>query len=509
MSQDAESLVWLIKFLEFVLVKSYQAQINDETGVLVDADSIVAATNNSKKQPARKARNAKKPAAATSYVVSTRIPKAGKAKSQSLDSDGENENALDLAAFPLIQSIAIYRDHILPLMESQRAGMKFLVELMTQAYVEIMTQNPDSKLVLEAMFEAKNAPLAEYVKNFNDRKKKLIAIDIDLIKLQKEYLWDMFVEQLRDIVNLADYDEELEDEIVEVKVGEKTKKAMADLMQGMDIKEESEDEWPPVKPQQLVQSLSDRQVLSIAHPGALMKAGIQIESPNVEQPQAAPVVEKTKSPTGILKRSIEVAQEPVNPSPRVAVNTAIVAQNTPLQLRGNQIPGFTPGRVDQPFVDEQQHDGVDRHQFVVSGQQDSMESLPVQNENVVADHNVTTGEVTRVVIDGEERFINHSKRRKKIMWTQEEVDLLEEGMKLYGCKWTKIRDWANTERVGFPEHRTAPDLKDKARVERNRRLKYGEALGIFALMNTVPDPASAAASVSPMPEQQLPADIQA
>ncbi|RIA98828.1 hypothetical protein C1645_812319 [Glomus cerebriforme] len=67
------------------------------------------------------------------------------------------------------------------------------------------------------------------------------------------------------------------------------------------------------------------------------------------------------------------------------------------------------------------------------------------------------------------------KKRKRIEWTQEELDELEEGMKKFGTNWTLILSMSN----GPLNHRTNVQLKDKARNEKRRREREGIPLGVF------------------------------
>src|SRR5436190_23274622 len=57
------------------------------------------------------------------------------------------------------------------------------------------------------------------------------------------------------------------------------------------------------------------------------------------------------------------------------------------------------------------------------------------------------------------------RKKKRIEWSQEELDALEEGMKKFGTNWTLILSMSS----GPLQNRTNVKLKDKARNERRRR----------------------------------------
>jgi hypothetical protein len=67
------------------------------------------------------------------------------------------------------------------------------------------------------------------------------------------------------------------------------------------------------------------------------------------------------------------------------------------------------------------------------------------------------------------------KKQKRIEWTQEELEELEEGMKKFGTNWTLILSMSS----GALKNRTNVQLKDKARNEKRRREREGIPLGIF------------------------------
>ncbi|KAI3635903.1 hypothetical protein MIR68_006541 [Amoeboaphelidium protococcarum] len=69
-----------------------------------------------------------------------------------------------------------------------------------------------------------------------------------------------------------------------------------------------------------------------------------------------------------------------------------------------------------------------------------------------------------------------SQKRAKLAWTEQEVAFLGHGMKKYGNQWSHI---LTEYREHFHPHRTNVDLKDKARNEKNRRIRLGLELGPF------------------------------
>ncbi|KAJ3416257.1 hypothetical protein HDV05_002547 [Chytridiales sp. JEL 0842] len=76
--------------------------------------------------------------------------------------------------------------------------------------------------------------------------------------------------------------------------------------------------------------------------------------------------------------------------------------------------------------------------------------------------------------------INGFARARK-RWTEEEVEALEAGMLQHGTKWAVIqKEYGGPE--GILKDRTQVDLKDKARNEKDRRMKINPAtVGVFAL----------------------------
>lgn len=72
-------------------------------------------------------------------------------------------------------------------------------------------------------------------------------------------------------------------------------------------------------------------------------------------------------------------------------------------------------------------------------------------------------------------------RRKKTPWTEYELQLLEKGILEFGrSSWQKILDKYGKGAEGFLQSRTGVDLKDKARVEKRRRVKMNMNLGVYA-----------------------------
>jgi hypothetical protein len=132
---------------------------------------------------------------------------------------------------------------------------------------------------------------------------------------------------------------------------------------------------------------------------------------------------------------------------------------------GQPIPGFTPGgdeRVRANLSDDGMDIPVARHE----SRHRAQENHPVQNvrENVDGDH--------------EEDVL--PLRRPKNPWTDYEVQLLEDGIRDFGSgQWAKILARHGRGDGGFLAGRTSVDLKDKARNEKRRRQRNGEALGGF------------------------------
>ncbi|CAG8442435.1 8785_t:CDS:2 [Scutellospora calospora] len=79
-----------------------------------------------------------------------------------------------------------------------------------------------------------------------------------------------------------------------------------------------------------------------------------------------------------------------------------------------------------------------------------------------------------------DEFIRTEQTGKRNKWTELELYYLEIGMIKYGTKWEKIlKDYGKPH--GQLRNRIAPNLKDKARNEKLKRLREGIPLGIFEL----------------------------
>ncbi|CAG8734552.1 16451_t:CDS:2 [Dentiscutata erythropus] len=84
-------------------------------------------------------------------------------------------------------------------------------------------------------------------------------------------------------------------------------------------------------------------------------------------------------------------------------------------------------------------------------------------------------DLDRLPIDST-RNHNHQLRKK---WTSEELQALEDGMREYGTHWVRILEKHGTSN-GPLKNRTQVQLKDKARNEKQRRMKAGMDVGVFA-----------------------------
>jgi hypothetical protein len=176
------------------------------------------------------------------------------------------------------------------------------------------------------------------------------------------------------------------------------------------------------------------------------------------------------------------------------------------------IPGFTPGRPEQPFS---ALEGVEKtptadirnsshkhphnnnnnknyssphysaHPILPASMNNQFSSMSrsANNENSSGSSQRYNAPLPHVgLIGGDMTHHPHFKpRRKKVLWAPEELRLLEEGMQMFGPSWATILNWARNERGGFNPHRISMDLKDKARVERNRLQREGRDPGVFAL----------------------------
>ncbi|CAG8534992.1 15917_t:CDS:2 [Racocetra fulgida] len=73
---------------------------------------------------------------------------------------------------------------------------------------------------------------------------------------------------------------------------------------------------------------------------------------------------------------------------------------------------------------------------------------------------------------------NHNRRLRK-KWSNEELQALEDGMREYGTHWVQILEKHGSS-SGPLRNRTQIQLKDKARNEKQRRMKAGMDVGVFA-----------------------------
>ncbi|KXS18869.1 hypothetical protein M427DRAFT_178025 [Gonapodya prolifera JEL478] len=74
-------------------------------------------------------------------------------------------------------------------------------------------------------------------------------------------------------------------------------------------------------------------------------------------------------------------------------------------------------------------------------------------------------------------IVKKKQPRQKKMWTQVEVDALERGLAKYGCGWREIL--YDIELGDILVNRSNVQLKDKARSEKERRIRNREALGVW------------------------------
>ncbi len=94
---------------------------------------------------------------------------------------------------------------------------------------------------------------------------------------------------------------------------------------------------------------------------------------------------------------------------------------------------------------------------------DSPERI-IQNSDTQQDHALSSG------FDLPVEFKIPVKKRP---WSVEELDALTAGMTKYGARWSTILREYGEEGKGLIKGRSQVQLKDKARVEKNRRLKDG------------------------------------
>jgi hypothetical protein len=75
----------------------------------------------------------------------------------------------------------------------------------------------------------------------------------------------------------------------------------------------------------------------------------------------------------------------------------------------------------------------------------------------------------------------NKRRRKKLAWSEEEIMLLESGMRKFGPSWSKIlKEVGHGDgKSAFLSARSQVDLKDKARTEYRKRKRLGLPLGVF------------------------------
>ena len=97
----------------------------------------------------------------------------------------------------------------------------------------------------------------------------------------------------------------------------------------------------------------------------------------------------------------------------------------------------------------------------------------------LADVSINTRPVTTNALHSPISLARRKPGRDKTPWSQDEVDLLERGMRQYGRSWAKILSAFGHGPNGFADGRTGPDLKDKARNEAMRRDKLGLDKGPF------------------------------
>ncbi|KAF0509109.1 myb DNA binding protein [Gigaspora margarita] len=74
---------------------------------------------------------------------------------------------------------------------------------------------------------------------------------------------------------------------------------------------------------------------------------------------------------------------------------------------------------------------------------------------------------------------NNNNRQLRKKWSNEEIQALEDGMREFGTHWARILEKHGTSN-GPLKHRSQVQLKDKARNEKQRRMKAGMDVGVFA-----------------------------
>ncbi|CAG8579215.1 7700_t:CDS:2 [Gigaspora rosea] len=74
---------------------------------------------------------------------------------------------------------------------------------------------------------------------------------------------------------------------------------------------------------------------------------------------------------------------------------------------------------------------------------------------------------------------NNNRQQLRKKWNTSELQALEDGMKEFGTHWARILEKHGTSN-GPLSNRTQVQLKDKARNEKQRRMKAGMDVGVFA-----------------------------
>ncbi|KAI9203868.1 uncharacterized protein BJ171DRAFT_508489 [Polychytrium aggregatum] len=74
------------------------------------------------------------------------------------------------------------------------------------------------------------------------------------------------------------------------------------------------------------------------------------------------------------------------------------------------------------------------------------------------------------------------RRRKSRPWTQQEVQALEDGIRIHGTSWRKILEMHGKEGTQILADRSQVNLKDRARTEKRLRLKNNQPLGPFEII---------------------------
>lgn len=87
----------------------------------------------------------------------------------------------------------------------------------------------------------------------------------------------------------------------------------------------------------------------------------------------------------------------------------------------------------------------------------------------------------RAVDNSDNSDEEESTKAKRIKWTDEELDALEDGMRQFGKQWSAIKK-SYGEKGQVLENRSAGQLKDKARSELGRRKRENIDHGVFAII---------------------------